>query len=98
MCDEKSANSHSTLPHARLTLQQVKSRYFADFLPGPVSQTFHMYGSRIFTSKTSTKLNRLHTEQCIITSFLILTNMGELLVNYFHMKILFEIRNFGDRF
>jgi hypothetical protein len=39
-----------------LVRQQLKNRRFADFLPGPASQTFYMYSSRIFTSKTSTIL------------------------------------------
>ncbi len=38
---------------ARPTRQQLGNRRFADFLPGPASQTFYIYGFRIFTSKTS---------------------------------------------
>jgi hypothetical protein len=38
---------------ARPTRQQLGNRRFADFLPGPASQTFYLYGSRILTSKTS---------------------------------------------
>ncbi len=39
---------------ARPSLQQVRSLYLADFLPGPFSQTFYISSTRIFSRKTST--------------------------------------------
>jgi hypothetical protein len=82
MCgEEKSANSLYTRPVARPSRQQLKKRRFADFLPGLTSQTFYMYSSRIFTSKTSTILiDSVPATQRVNSTFLILTNLGEFML------------------